>query len=124
MPNDTHIRRTNIEATLVSFSFRVAVGTAVVFFFCFLYGAVANTSSATIELERRINPNYAPLESLARLPGIGLVRAQAIVTYREQFHQSGGADLAFHDCNDLQKVKGIGRAVAAGMCQYLEFDGE
>ena len=51
-----------------------------------------------------------------RLPGVGLVKAQAIVTYREQFRQSGKGDLAFRDCNDLDNVKGIGPGDGSTIC--------
>ena len=107
------------------FAFVVAAGMAVAFCFCFApVGVAAGGAVGTVKLESRINPNDAPPASLARLPGIGLARAQAIVTYREQFRQNGKDDLAFRDCSDLQKVKGIGPKVAADMCQYLEFNGE
>jgi DNA uptake protein ComE-like DNA-binding protein len=50
-----------------------------------------------------------------------MVRAQAIVTYREQFRQNGKGDLAFQDCNDLDDVKGIGPVTARQMCEWLKF---
>jgi DNA uptake protein ComE-like DNA-binding protein len=112
------------------FAFVVAAGIAVAFCFCFApVGVAAGDVVGTVKLESRINPNDAPQASLARLPGIGLVRAQAIVTYREQFRQTcpersrrdGKGDLAFQDCNDLDKVKGIGPATARQMCEWLKF---
>ncbi len=73
-----------------------------------------------IVLESRINPNFAPQESLVRLPGIGDVRANAIVDYRENF--SGENRKAFQNCDDMQKVKGIGPKTAAGICGWLKFE--
>ncbi|UCF44481.1 MAG: helix-hairpin-helix domain-containing protein [Planctomycetota bacterium] len=60
------------------------------------------------------------MASLVRLPGIGAVRTAAIVAYRENF---GSADNpAFRDCNDLQKVHGIGPKTAQNICQWLRFE--
>jgi DNA uptake protein ComE-like DNA-binding protein len=47
--------------------------------------------------------------------------AQAIVTYRQQFREQGNGDFAFRDCNDLDKVKGIGPLTARNMCEWLKF---
>ena len=105
--------------------FFLAAGLAVILCLYFaLPGASAERSAKTIRLEDRINPNDASPASLMRLPGLGLAKAQAIVTYRDEFRQSGRGDLAFRDCNDLDKVAGIGPKVTAAMCQYLKFDGE
>ena len=104
------------------FAFVVAAGMAVAFCFCFApVGVAAGGAVGTVKLESRINPNDAPQASLTRLPGIGLTRAQAIVTYREQFRQNGKGDLAFQDCNDLDDVKGIGPVTARQMCEWLKF---
>ena len=106
-------------------AFIVAAAMAVALCLCFTLPRVAaGDPIGTVELERRINPNVASQESLARLPGIGRTRAQAIVTYREDSQRNSYGDLAFQNCDDLQNVKGIGPTVAAGMCQYLKFDGE
>jgi len=103
-------------------AFVVAAGLAAAFCLCFTpVGVAADDKAGTIELERRINPNDAPPASLMRLPGVGMVRAQAIVTYREQFRQNGKGDLAFQDCNDLDDVKGIGPVTARQMCEWLKF---
>lgn len=49
-----------------------------------------------------ININFAGLDELQKLPGIGPSKAQAIVIYREE-HGS------FKDTKDLMKVSGIGQ---------------
>jgi DNA uptake protein ComE-like DNA-binding protein len=104
-------------------SFVVAAGAAVVFCLCFaLLGFAAGRDTGISELEHRVNPNDAPPESLVRLPGVGLARAQAIVAYRQQFRQSGKGDLAFRGCNDLHNVKGIGPVTVRDMCEYLRFE--
>jgi competence protein ComEA len=103
-------------------AFVIASCMAVVFCLCFTMGSVVvDSRAASIELESRINPNYAPAAGLMMLPGVGPARAQAIISYREQFRQDGRGDLAFRDCNDLDNVKGIGPATARGMCEYLKF---
>ena len=106
------------------FAFVIASCLAVVFGLCFSMSSVIADSRAmtiNIELESRINPNNASAAGLMLLPGVGPARAQAIISYREQFRQSGPGDLAFRDCNDLDNVKGIGPATARGMCKYLKF---
>jgi competence ComEA-like helix-hairpin-helix protein len=106
-------------------AFVIAAAMAVALCLCFTLPRVAAGAPAgTFELEHRINPNVATPESLARLPGIGRTRAQAIVTYREDFQRNGLGDSAFQNCDDLQKVKGIGPGVTDDMCQYLKFNVE
>ena len=75
-----------------------------------------------IELESRINPNDAPIESLVRLPGLGTGRAGAIITYRENFSNKSASSPAFQNCNDLQKVKGVGIKTAQRISEWLRFD--
>ena len=48
-----------------------------------------------------VNINTADKKTLASLPGIGEVKAEAIIKYRE-------AHGKFKDAKDLEKVKGIG----------------
>ena len=73
-------------------------------------------------LEARINPNVAPVASLARLPGVGLGRAQAIVQYREDLCRRTGVTVAFRSLGDLQRVSGIGPKTAEGLADWLRFD--
>jgi competence protein ComEA len=101
------------------FAFVIASCLAVIVCLCFTIGS--DSGAAPIELESRVNPNNAPAAGLMMLPGVGAVRAQAIINYREQFRQNGSGDLAFRDCNDLDNVKGVGPATARGMCEYLKF---
>jgi competence protein ComEA len=49
----------------------------------------------------KININTADAEQLATLPGIGTVKAEAIVKYRKNNGK-------FKNINDLKEVKGIG----------------
>ena len=106
-------------------SFFIAAASAVVLcLFFILPGVGASRPLDRFELQQKINPNFAPPESLARLPGIGLTRAQAIVTYREDYQGSDKGDSAFQNCDDLQKVKGIGPGITKNICRYLKFNGE
>ena len=121
---ENYIDGANIRVDRVRLNaFLIAAAAAVV---CCFYLALSAVSAAgsqkTIELECSINPNEAPVASLMRLPGVGLIRANEIIEYREKFHQNGNADLAFRDCNDLRKVKGIGPKTAKGMCEWLKFE--
>jgi competence protein ComEA len=104
------------------FAFVIASCLAVVFGLCFARGSfVAENGAAKIELESRVNPNDAPAAGLMMLPGVGPARAQAIISYREQFRQNGPGGLAFQDCTDLDNVKGIGPVTVSNMCEHLKF---
>jgi competence protein ComEA len=101
------------------FAFVIASCMAVVFGLCFTVGS--DSGAVSIELESRINPNNAPAAGLMLLPGVGPARAQAIITYREQFRQNRPGEKAFRNCNDLDNVKGIGPVTISNMCTYLKF---
>ncbi len=75
-----------------------------------------------IELESRINPNIAPVESLVRLPGLGISRAGAIVAYREGFNRTNDARVAFERGDDLQRISGIGPKTVQDMSEWIKFE--
>ena len=75
-----------------------------------------------IELENRINPNTAPMESLVRLPGLGISRAGAIVAYREDVNRKDASSPVFSNVQDLKKVKGIGPQTAQNASEWLKFE--
>lgn len=68
--------------------------------------AYADTSSANAETKQllTINVNTAKANELARLKGVGEVKAQAIVNYRKTYGK-------FNSLDDLLNVKGIGEKV-------------
>jgi len=103
-------------------AFFVASVVAVVLGLCFAFDNVnAKGGAAVFELESRINPNDAPAAGLMMLPGIGMARAQAIISYREQFRQNHPDELPFQNCRDLDKVKGIGPVTLGNICEHLKF---
>ena len=73
-----------------------------------------------VRLDEQINPNDASTASLRRLPGIGPARAEAVVTYREDFAENEDVP-AFKDANDLRNVKGIGPKTIRNASQWLKF---
>ena len=78
--------------------------------------------SSEIRLDCKINPNIATVESMARLEGIGLVRASAIVKYRQKYCEEDSNCVAFKDCSDLRKVKGIGPKTVENISKWLKFE--
>lgn len=70
----------------------------------------------TVErVRRQIDPNTASAASMRRLPGIGPVKAAAIVQYRQRTAQS------FTCLKDLERVKGIGAGTTARIAPYVHF---
>lgn len=78
-----------------------------------LAGAGAPARATGPPVDARINPNMAPANDLAGLPGIGPARARAIVAYRE-------AHGSFASADDLAKVPGIGPATVAKLRPLLD----
>jgi len=111
-------RQKNIQ----SFAFVLSVCAAFCFCLGFVSGFAGSGQSCEIKLESRVNPNYAPIESLVRLPGIGVSRAGAIVEYREKFGDTDGGNPVFQSCNDLQKVRGIGPKTVQNISEWLKFE--
>ena len=108
-----------------SFAFILSMGVAACFCIVFIANLRAvepNVTQHEFQLQNRINPNDAPIESLMRLPGLGAGRASAIVAYRENFRKKNGKSLAFEDCNDLLRISGIGPKTVKGISEWLEFD--
>jgi competence ComEA-like helix-hairpin-helix protein len=114
-----------MQNKIQSFAFVISVWLA----FCFCWVFVSNPlgsglafSGREFELESRINPNDALVESLMRLPGLGIGRAGAIVAYRENINRKDSDRPAFRNCNDLQKVKGVGPKTVQSISQWLKFE--
>jgi len=110
------------QKRIQSFAFVISVCVAVCVSLGFISEFVGRGQGCEIELESRINPNYAPVESLVRLPGIGVGRAGAIVAYRENFGGKDGESPAFRNGNDLQKVRGIGPKTVQNISEWLKFE--
>lgn len=111
------------QKRIQSFAFVIAASVCVLFSICFAVLSLAGLQeSCEIELDKQINPNNAPLASLVRLPGIGIGRAGAIVAYRENFREQANNGPAFRNCDDLQKVKGIGPKTVQNICEWLKFE--
>ena len=106
-----------------SFAFVIAAGVCVLFSIALAAsGLLGVGQSCQIVLDEQINPNDAPLASLVRLPGIGIGRAGAIVDYRKNFSEKEPNSPAFRNCDDLQKVKGIGPKTVQNISQWLKFE--
>lgn len=66
---------------------------------------------------RQVDVNAAGLEELMTLPGIGEVRAQAILDYR-------AAHGPFRYPEDLIRVRGIGEGILSGILDQITTGGE
>ncbi|MEN6334329.1 MAG: helix-hairpin-helix domain-containing protein [Phycisphaerales bacterium] len=106
-----------------SLGFLVASFAGLILALAFAAGTVhRDAGSPELRPGGQINPNEASLESLARLPGIGLARARAIITLRERLQDGDGHEPVFRNADDLAQVKGIGPATVNGMRAWLRFD--
>ncbi len=123
MTTDNSIWKAEIKENRIKlFSFVIAVGLCVLFCgYFWVSGSSLSEQSYEIKLNEKINPNYAPVASLTRLPGIGIGRAKAIVDYRENFKEENDGHV-FRNCDDLQKVKGIGPKIAQNISEWLKFE--
>ena len=127
MAADNFIQRTEVRQNRIqSFAFVIAVSVCVLFSVVFAVSSLVRFRTASggceIELERRINPNEAPVASMVRLPGIGIGKARAIVAYRDNFSEQNTGAPAFQNPNDLQKVKGIGPKTVENISEWLKFE--
>ena len=82
----------------------------------------ADCSKYEIKLDDKLNPNYATAENMARLPGIGLVRAEAIIAHRENFNDKNGNGPVFQSCYDLQQIDGLGPKITKNINRWLKFE--
>jgi competence ComEA-like helix-hairpin-helix protein len=106
-----------------SFAFVIAAGVCVLFSIALAAsGLLGVGQSCQIVLDEQINPNDAPSASLIRLPGIGIGRAGAIVAYRDNFGKKNSNSRTFRNCEDLQKVKGIGPKTVENISEWLKFE--
>ena len=119
-----HSRRLmqSVGERIQSVAFVVSICVCAALCAVFLADFSAGSSADGIELESRINPNDAPISSLVRLPGIGAAKAAAIVAYRDGYSLEQAEGMVFGNCDDMQKVKGIGPKTAENICAWLKFE--
>ena len=126
MAADSFVQTDTEQNRIQSVAFVISVCVAVCFSVGFAASGLVRLGQAfdgcRVELDERINPNDAPLASLTRLPGIGVGRAAAIVAYRENFSEQNGDTQVFENCDDLQKVKGIGPKTVQNISNWLKFE--
>lgn len=124
-------QKTAEDNSIVVWAFLLAASLAVLLAACFAFSDLSSAAGAeppvvsAVEpprLDSKINPNTAPLASLMRLPGIGVARAASIVAYRDNLKDIQNHIDAFEECNDLQKISGIGPKTAQDLCPWLIFE--
>ena len=110
------------QADIRSFAFVIAVIICLLLvIYCMIPAPKDFTRYEIVELESKINPNTAPAASMIRLPGIGISRANAIVSYRDKIN-TDKTSVVFENSNDLQKIKGIGSKTVENINQHLKFE--
>ena len=82
-------------------------------FFCSLRLIRGQSLYEALPLPQTVNPNWASVGSLVRLPGIGPVRAAAICKARQT--------TPYQEISDLIRIKGIGPAIAQRLEPWLTF---
>lgn len=113
------------QKRIQSFAFIISITIALVLSCVMVFGLTCPKPVAKAEenrLEGLINPNEAPPASLARLPGIGIVKAEAIIAYRRNFSKTNNQVKPFETYEDLQKIKGIGPKTTQNIKQWLKFE--
>jgi hypothetical protein len=70
------------------------------------------------EVMSQLDLNTADAASLSAIPRLGLVKAQAIVAYREQFVATHPGQRAFERMESLYRIKGIGPSTMDLLRQY------
>ncbi len=71
------------------------------------YALINETESEQLshyDTEGRLNINIATIDELMELPGVGKVKAEAIIAYREE-------NGCFSNCSELMNVSGIGNGL-------------
>lgn len=101
--------------------FIVGIGLGLMLAVCVALATPRDADGGAICLPGRLNPNTATVSSLARLPGVGLARASAIVACRTRLHAQTGRQTIFRRPEDLQQIKGIGPRTAGEMAPWLDF---
>ena len=115
--------RQSRQSRIQSFAFVLSICVGLVLWICFIVSTPDGRGEPVAhQFKTRINPNDAPAASLVRLPGIGLSRAQAIITYRNNVHRHESNSQAFYNHDDLQKIKGIGPKTVQKISQWLKFE--
>ena len=124
MANDNYVQREESGQNRIhSFAFVISVCVCVLLSIGFgASSLVGDELSFEMGLDERVNPNDAPIASLVRLPGIGVGRAEAIVAYRGNFSKEDSNSRVFRDCDDLQKVSGIGPKTVQNINEWLKFE--
>ncbi len=107
---------------LQSRGFLTGAGICVVLAAWVLQDISYRSDGSAIALSGRLNPNTASVSSLARLPGVGMARASAIVAYRARPGAETGQGAVFRCAEDLEHIKGIGPKTAREIGPWLDFD--
>lgn len=117
----TKTGQNRIQSFAFIISITIALGLSCIMVFGFT-GSSPDAKAEENRLEGLINPNEAPLVSLIRLPGIGIVKAEAIIEYRGNISKTNNQVKPFQTYEDLQKIKGIGPKTTQNIKQWLKFE--
>lgn len=77
--------------------------------------SVQEVSKVAATAQSKLALNQASVEQLTAIPGLGKVKAEAIVAYIAEYG-------AISSEAELTKVKGVGEKLAARVAQYVSFE--
>jgi len=115
---ETPPRRRTLAA-MIALSLVAAVGLAIRRAGTTYAGEVIPVDRAGVDAaSEKVDPNTATVASLRRLPGIGPVKARAIVAFRE------GETRPYRNADDLCRVYGIGPGTVRRIAPFLSIPAE
>lgn len=102
------------DKRLKVYAFAVLAAVSVIFSFAVL----AAPKGKPIELDEKVYVNSDPIESILRLPTVGITYGKRFIEIREQ----ANGEKVFTTEDDLKKVRGIGEVRASQIAPHVSYE--